>query len=414
MEHGELLLERMGDGAHLCADGWNSSRLWALKGQVRLAIVDLPTAAHTSLMWRAGADDWLHNRSSITFTLNHTRMDGPQEALQALRETLRRVNDLLHGDGSVYVFLDPRLGPAARIACDEIFGRAALRNEIIWAHGGGKRPRGHFTRSHDTMLFYVKGKGYFNPDAVGRVRGAQPTNHMRRGVDERGRVYFARVKGSRELRYFEDDVVSIGDVWTDIEELKPRDAERTGWEGQRPEVLIQRILLASSRPGDVVLDACCGAATVAAAAQNTGRRAVAVAENPFERLFFRRRLLENSAASYAIEHPLAPMTHGTVRFARGEAHLPPPLPWTLGRAGANGPDQPGLGQGYLLDDGGTLDGWLAGRLQEHVLRVHGYSLRTRANPALRLSLPIGEPDGVAAALLCDAGAQVRLGVSMEF
>ncbi len=402
MENTEPLIERLGTGeGHLCVDGWSSPRLWEHQGGVQLAILDLPTAAHTVLQARAGADDWLHNRASLTFTLHHSRMDGPQEALLTLRETLLRVRDLLAERAAVYVFADPRLSAQARLLCDEVFGRGAFRNEIVWAHGSGKRPRGHFTRVHDTILFYAKGAGIFNPEASGRRRGAEPTNHMRRSVDAQGRVYFARVKGGRELRYFEDDIVSLGDVWTDIPELTPRDAERIGWEGQRPEALIERIVRSSSHAGGIVLDACSGAGTVAAAAHKAGRRAVAVAEGPFERLLFRRRVLEAGAGDYTIEHPAltSDSAQASVRFAGGLAYLPELTP--------------GAGQGSLLDDGGTLDGWLAGLLRANEFTVSGVSMRTRGNPALRLSLPLGEGEGTPAALLCDAGAQTKLVVGRQ-
>ena len=393
-----MIRERLGSGGtagHVCLPDIMCGEADAFMGAVQLAIIDKPMAAHSALQWKAGADDWLNNRSSLRFSIHHSRCEGQEEYLSALRDSLFRARELLSDTGSAYVFADQRVSAQVRLLCDEVFGRSNFLNEIIWGHGGGLKPSRNYTRSHDTIFLYSKGRrAYFNTGAAGRVRGRVPTNHMKRGVDSAGRVYFSRIKAGRDYRYYEDDIVSIGDVWCDIDDLTAKDAERTGWEGQRPEALIKRMVLASSQPGSIVLDMFPGAGTVAAVAQKAGRKALVAAGNSFERLFFRRRLLSAGAMSYEIAHPLQsePMNHvAKVAFTAEAAHLE----HHAGEAS----------HGTLLDDGGTLECWLAGRLHDGVFHVHSWSMRTRSNPMLQFSLQLQEGSGAPCALLCDSSAQ---------
>lgn len=365
------------------------------EGLVRLAIVDRPAAAKSVFQWWAGADDWLTQRSSLRLDIHHNRSGGLEEYLSALEADLIRVRELLCPSGSVYVFADQRSSAHVRLLLDELFGRSNFLNEIIWAREAGLRPAGRFTRSHDTVFLYRMGRGaLFNAGAAGRERG-RLKSHMRRSVDA-GRAYYTRISNGRTYRYFEDDIVSIGDVWTDIPELAAKDDERTGWEGQRPEALIGRMISSSSVPGDIVCDLMSGAGTTAGAAQALGRRALLSGRSPQERLLARRRLCVAGAESYEFCGP-AGLPEGQpeaeASLAGDTVHL------QLYRRSACRPGRPGT----LLDDGlGSLEYWAAGRFSEGVFQRKSWAMRTRQQPTLPVSLSIGEGEGHPCIHLVDA------------
>lgn len=203
------------------------------------------------------------------------------ELLALLGEALSLCREALADDGSLYLHVDHRLSPHARLLMDEVFGEDRFMNEIIWAYQSGGRSRLHYSRKHDTILLYGKGKrALFLPEAVGVPRGEARSNHMRRGVDEAGRAYSAIRSGGREYRYFDDELVPPGDVWTDIPHLQQRDPERTGYPTQKPLKLLERVLSASSREGDLAIDPFCGSGTTLMAAHRLGRRGFGVDSSP--------------------------------------------------------------------------------------------------------------------------------------
>ena len=118
---------------------------------------------------------------------------------------------------------------------------------------------------------------------------------MKRFVDESGRVCFSIRSGGKLYTYYEDSPVYPTDVWTDIDHLQQRDRERVGYATQKPEALLRRIVLASSRPGDLVMDLFSGSGTTAAVAAALGRRFVAADASPFALYTLRARLLRQSS-----------------------------------------------------------------------------------------------------------------------
>ena len=85
-------------------------------------------------------------------------------------------------------------------------------------------------------------------------------------------MYSSIVSGGREYRYYDDEPVYPGDVWSDIGHLQQRDPERTGYTTQKPLKLLERLILPTTSEGDWVVDLCCGSGTTAEAAQKLGRR----------------------------------------------------------------------------------------------------------------------------------------------
>jgi DNA modification methylase len=167
---------------------------------------------------------------------------------------------LLADDGTLYVHLDYREAHYAKVLCDALFGRDRFLNELIWAYDYGAKTRRRWPTKHDTILVYVKDpKGYwFDSDAVDR----EP--YMAPGLVTAEKA--ARGKLPTDV------------WWHTIVPTTGR--EKTGYPTQKPEGVLRRIVQASSRPGDRVLDLFAGSGTTGAVASALGRDAVLVDANP--------------------------------------------------------------------------------------------------------------------------------------
>ena len=256
---GRFLLSQVQDAAQLLREGYAQ--------QVQLIYLDPPFGTGTSFYAKVPG-----GQAPVQAPAYTDRME--QAAyLSMMEETLGLCYDLLAPTGAVYVHIDHRMSAYIRLLMDEIFGAGNFVNEIIWAYRSGGRATRYFSRKHDNILFYRKSRQmYFNIQAVGTPRGPGRRNHMKRTVDEQGRIAYTIRSGGREYIYREDALMYPGDVWEDIGHLHQRDPERTGYSTQKPQALLERIIKASSRPGDLVMDLFCGSGTTAAAAWRWMRR----------------------------------------------------------------------------------------------------------------------------------------------
>lgn len=215
------------------------------------------------------------------------------EYLALMRRILEGCHKLLSPTGALYMHIDYRYSAHFRLMLDEIFGEQNFQNEIIWAYKSGGRATRYFARKHDVLLYYRKSKSvYFDIKAVGIPRGPERRNHMKRGIDEQGRLYFSIKSGGRIYRYYEDTPVFPSDVWDDIEHLHQRDPERTGYATQKPEALLRRVILASSQPGSLVMDLFSGSGTTACVAARHGRQFLVADSSPVAMQVCRSRLLK--------------------------------------------------------------------------------------------------------------------------
>ena len=204
-----------------------------------------------------------------------------KQYLRLLRRVISVAKTLLNETGVFYLHLDWRMAAQARLMCDREFGKTRFLNEIIWAYESGGRSKKTFSRKHDTILLYAKGKDYFfDLTRVPLPRGDGKRNHMARGRDEQGRMFSYITSNGKEYRYYDDEPVYPSDVWSDISILQQRDPERTGYATQKPLKLLERLLLPVTNPGDLVVDLCCGSGTALEEAQKLDCRFAGLDLNP--------------------------------------------------------------------------------------------------------------------------------------
>ncbi len=198
-----------------------------------------------------------------------------------LHERLLLMRELLAPDGSLYLHCDRRTAPYLRLMLDEVFGPERFLGDIVWHYTGGGRSARYFSRKHDRILHYAASeKWIFNPDAV-RVPYKPGSGYAKSGIiSAAGKRYAPHPQGT-----------PVDDVW-DIPIINPLAKERCGYPTQKPESLLERILLASSRPGDLVADFFCGSGTTAVVAEKLGRAWIAVDNNPLATHTTRKRLLK--------------------------------------------------------------------------------------------------------------------------
>jgi len=177
---------------------------------------------------------------------------------------------LLHKTGTIYIHLDYREAHYAKVLMDALFGRECFLNEIIWAYDYGGKSKSRWPAKHDTILVYVKNPNayYFDSATVDR----EP--YMAPGLVTPEKVARGKLPT---------------DVWWHTI-VSPTGKEKTGYPTQKPLGILRRIISASSKPGDSVLDFFAGSGTTAHAAFELERKFVVVDQNPESIEIITRRL----------------------------------------------------------------------------------------------------------------------------
>ncbi len=244
-------------------------------------------------------------------------------AMMAVR--LTELHRVLKPTGSLYLHCDPTASHYLKLVLDAVFGVANYRNEITWKRTGVHNDSKTWSRVADILFFYTKGdtftwntpitphteayiaSHYSSVDSTGRqyqltsLLSPAPRPRMMYAwkgfpspsmgwrfsidrmteLDDAGLIWYPRradgeldlSKRPRFIRYRDEQAgTAITSIWTDIPPINARAAERLGYPTQKPLALLQRIIAASSNPGDVVLDPFCGCGTAVHAAEKLGRR----------------------------------------------------------------------------------------------------------------------------------------------
>lgn len=186
--------------------------------------------------------------------------DDFSDYLDFLEPRLIEANRILARHGSLYFHIDYREVHYCKVLLDDIFGRDNFINEIIWAYDYGGRPKDRWPAKHDNILFYAKQRGMhtFNQEAVTRIPYMAP-----------GLVG----KEKAEKGKFPTDT-----WWHTI--VSPTGKEKTGYPTQKPIGVLRRIIQASSRPGDLVLDFFAGSGTTGIVAHELNRHFLLIDNNP--------------------------------------------------------------------------------------------------------------------------------------
>ncbi len=258
---------------------------------------------------------------------------------------LVELHRVLKPTGSLYLHCDPTASHYLKQVLDGVFGVGCFRNEIVWQRVA---PKGHaytrFASAHDVILAYGKGdhvtwnasfQAYRqeytdshyarvepetgrryqldnclnpNPDRPnltyewrGITRVWRWTRERMQRLDEEGRLVYTKSGMPRYKRYLDEmPGTPVTDVWTDIPPINSQAQERLGYPTQKPEALLERIILASSNEGDLVLDPFCGCGTAVAAAEKWHRRWIGIDITHLAITLIKHRLLT------AFEHDLSP------------------------------------------------------------------------------------------------------------
>lgn len=245
--------------------------------------------------WDDADDNWIYeieakhpDLASLILAASKTYKDKPFSKdhmgayLTFMTMRLLEIYRLLKPTGSMYLHIDPTASHYLKTVCDYIFGRKNFRNEIVWAYTGPSNTKRWFPRKHDVILFYAKSdKAQFNREQVrvpykllvgtpgGKIIGK---HHNKKRVEE------LRAKGK-----------VVEDWWSDIPPIVNQ-AEKTGYPTQKPLKLLDRIIKASSNPGDIVLDPFAGCATACVQAEILGRQWIGIDIEDFARKLIVERL----------------------------------------------------------------------------------------------------------------------------
>ena len=269
-------------------------------GGLKLIYIDPPfdVGADFSMKVEIG-DEELTKKPNVLEELAYrdTWDKGADSFIAMIYERLSLMHDLLAEDGSIYVHCDWRVNSYIRLAMDEIFGKGNFFNEICWktqTASGQKAKAKKLGRNHDTIFIFNKGSMYtFNKQYISvddeyiknnftqhDERGFFKTEEIQEASKEKmeeyernGLLYKTKSGKLRKKKYVDDfPGILVDDMWLDFLSLSSSSRERLNYPTQKPEALLERIILASSNEGDLVADFFCGSGTTPAVAEKLGRK----------------------------------------------------------------------------------------------------------------------------------------------
>ena len=187
----------------------------------------------------------------------------------------------------MYLHCDWHASHYLKTVMDDIFGYTNFLNEIVWHYESGGRASHFYPRKHQVLLFYAKNKNKeynFDWKPIGVPRNVcescgkvlEKWNNLAKHVDNHMRVYRTIKSNGKVYKYYDDEPVPPTDVWNDISHLQQKDPERLGYPTQKPLKLLERVVLASSKENQVVLDPFCGCGTTLEASQKHKRKWVGI------------------------------------------------------------------------------------------------------------------------------------------
>lgn len=242
---------------------------------------------------------------------------GADSFISMIHERLALMRDLMASDGTIYIHCDWRVNSYIRLILDEVFGKENLLNEILWRRRTNtvKAISKKFSINTDTIFAYARN---FDNYIFNIQYGAYPEEYLERFKyeDERGKYRwqvmatfsderYQQLKSENRLRQSENAKYPefkqyiwelkgrpIENIWDDINMINAMGNERLGYETQKPEALLERILRASSNENDVIADFFSGSGTTAAVAEKLGRKWIAADLGKFAIHTTRKRMID--------------------------------------------------------------------------------------------------------------------------
>ena len=284
--------------------------------------------------WISRIEDDYPALATVIEATRHAHSEGMAAYIAYMAIRIIEMRRVLKSTGSVYLHCDSTASRYLATLMDTVFGRDNFGNEIIWQRNESKGLASRrLPRNHDTILRVTKSshstwnppyiphnleeaqKQYTHKDQDGRLyqlTSLTNPNHNRPNLTyeflgvtrvwrwtkermqeayEAGQIVQTRPGAvPRFKRYLDEQKgIPVDDIWTDIKPLQAQSTERTGYPTQKPVALAERIILASSNPGDVVLDCFAGCAYVPVAAERNGRQWIACDISPRALTVLRRQ-----------------------------------------------------------------------------------------------------------------------------
>jgi adenine-specific DNA-methyltransferase len=253
-------------------DGWLNKIYWddnlqvishllkSYRGKISLIYIDPPYDSKADYKMKVNLKDQETENSHTNFEeKQYSDIWTNDEYLQFMYERLTLLRELLTETGSIYVHCDWHKGHHLKCVMDEVFGISSFQNEIAWGYKTQGATKKRWSRKHDTILFYTKS----NIEWTFNTQYERSYMMHTYGFDKED------FKIDEEGRQYRDALVR--DFW-EISAIQSSTSENLPYPTQKPEALIQRILLASSNPGDIVFDCFMGSGTTQAVALKLGRR----------------------------------------------------------------------------------------------------------------------------------------------
>ncbi|MEN4006511.1 MAG: site-specific DNA-methyltransferase [Methanobacteriaceae archaeon] len=274
----------------------------SMRGKIDLIYIDPPFDSKADYRTKIHLPDVdIEQKPTIIeqFAYSDTWKNGTASYLEMMIPRLILMREFLSEQGSIYVHIDWHVGHYLKIVMDEIFGRENFRNEIVWRRMAGVKGnvKEGFPHITDIIFFYSKaGKIYFeNPY---KPLDPKYVKQFYRYVDEEGRVYRKAGGGRPEhYKYYLDESkgTPISNLWDDITNVQGSSLENYGFQTQKPEKLVKRMIEASCPENGIVADFFAGSGTTGAVAEKLKRKWIMAELGKPACMITRKRLIDQDA-----------------------------------------------------------------------------------------------------------------------
>ncbi|MGN6706958.1 MAG: site-specific DNA-methyltransferase [Rhodanobacter sp.] len=284
----------------------------SLRGKVDLIYIDPPfdsKADYRTKVALPGVE--LEQRPTVIeqFAYSDTWSDGTASYLAMITPRLVLMRELLSAQGSLCVHIGMQVSHYVKIVADEIFGKDNFNTEVTWSYGtpsGGRAAGNKIVKAHEYLLWYTKNYGEHIYHKEYLPYSEKYLADRFTEVDEDGRRYRTREreKGHFERQYLDESKgVPLSTVWTDVKQLYAyhllkRKREETGYDTQKPEALLERVIATSTDEGSLVMDFFGGSGTTAAVAEKLGRRWITTDLGKPACMIMRKRLIDQGAKPF--------------------------------------------------------------------------------------------------------------------